>query len=522
MKYIAAVLLATIVVFGMAVSVDAMGGKASVKVYEPTWESLATHEVPEWLQDAKFGIYAHWGLYSIPAFGNEWYAMRMYDGATKNKLGKEIYEHHLKKYGGPAKFGYKEFAPMFKAEKYDPARWADLIAKSGARYAGIAVVHHDGFGLWDSDVNTWNAGKMGPKRDLYGELVTELRKKNDMRIIATFHHIRTFDWYLPTSEKEIERGRKEGWDLFDPANKEMYWNRYIGTYEEFMAQWQAKVREVVDKYQPDLLWFDGGKFQEDGAIGDVQEILAYYLNRAEQWGKPVEVLNKLPSSMLFNFPENFGMLTYEEGRDRGPVVERPWVDDMKISVFSWGYVEGQEYKPADEIVDGLIDRVSRGGGLLLSLCPKADGSLTPEQEKALVEMGAWLKTNDEAIFGTRPWRIHAEGPSPEERIVRSKKGKHPSWIFDQCDGKDIRFTMNGNHLYAITLGWPEGGKLDIKTLKMKTKVGEAGIKSISLLGCGDQVQWTRDDSGMHITMPKVNKDGLAYAFKIEPKGALVK
>jgi len=506
------------VFFSFAVAAGAMGGKAATRVYEPTWESLSSHKVPKWLLDAKFGIYAHWGLYSVPAFGNEWYGKRMYDAGSKKS--REIYEHHLKCYGGPAKFGYKEFAPLFKAEKYDPSHWAELIAKSGARYAGIAVVHHDGFGLWDSDVNSWNAGKMGPKRDLYGELVRELRKQN-LRIIATFHHFRTFDWYLPSNPEVIERGREEGWDLFDPANKEIYWNRYIGTYDEFINQWKAKVREVIDKYRPDVLWFDGGKFQEENAVHHVEEILAYYLNRGEEWGKAVEVLNKLPGSMRFNFPENFGMLTFEEGRDRGPIVSRPWVDDMKISLSSWGYVTGQKYKSANEIIDGLIDRVSRGGGLLLSLCPKADGTLTSEQENVLLDMGTWLRTNGEAIYGSRPWRVHAEGPAPETSILR-KSGKHAKWVFDQCDGRDIRFTTNGNNLYVIALGWPDGGKLDVKTLKMNTRVGEAGIKTVSLLGCNDKVQWSRDNTGLHITMPQVSKEEFAYTFRIEPKGALIR
>ena len=172
----------------------------SSEPYEATWESLNSHPVPKWLQDAKFGIYAHWGLYSVPAYGNEWYAKRMYD---KGAGAKSYYDHHVKTYGSPAQFGNKDFAPLFKAENYDPAEWADIIKQSGAKYAGFAVVHHDGFLLWDSAVNRWNAGNMGPKRDLYGELVTELRKR-DLKTIATFHHIRTFDWYLPSDPAVIK------------------------------------------------------------------------------------------------------------------------------------------------------------------------------------------------------------------------------------------------------------------------------------------------------------------------------
>ena len=255
--------------------------------YEQSWESLTKHQVPEWILDAKFGIYAHWGVYSVPAFGNEWYARRMYD---KND---STFEFHRKKYGEPSKFGYKDLVPLFTAEDYDPGEWAEVIAKSGAKY----VVHHDGFGLWDSDVSDWNVGKMGPRRDLYGGLVTELCKKPDMKIIATFHHIRTFDWYPPRRQELIEQGRKAGRDIFDPRYRDYYWNRFIGKYEDFIAQWQGKVAEVVDKYKPDVLWFDGGKFQEEGTQHIVLSVLQNYLNKAEQWGKEVEVLNKLPAQI---------------------------------------------------------------------------------------------------------------------------------------------------------------------------------------------------------------------------------
>jgi len=501
------VLFATILAAGISGSVAAAGK------YEPSWESLTRHPVPEWLQDAKFGIYAHWGVYSVPAYGNEWYARRMYD--KKDKMG--VFEFHRKKYGDQATFGYKDLVPMFKAQNYDPDEWADVIKRSGAKFAGIAVVHHDGFGLWDSDVNRWNAGKMGPKRDLYGDLVEALRRKKDMRVIATFHHIRTFDWYLPADPKAVEEGRKAGWDLFDPKYKVFYWNRYIGEFDEFIAQWQAKVREVIDKYRPDVLWFDGGKFQETGSQEIVLSVLSYYCNKGEEWGKQVEVLNKLPTSMRFNFPREFGVLTFEEGRDRPIEVDRPWIDDMKISTTSWGYIEGQTYKPANEIVDGLIDRVSRGGGLVLSLCPKADGTINQAQKDVLLAMGEWLETNGEAIYGTRPWKIHAEGPTDK---VRMKRGSHTKWVFDNCDSGDIRFTRKGTDLYAIALGWPDDGELTIRTLGTGTAVSSGGISSISMLGSGDKLEWSRDEDGLTIKMPRQKPCEYAYAFKIKLNGEI--
>jgi len=486
----------------------AMAGVARTK-YQKSWKSLTRHAVPEWLQDAKFGIYAHWGVYAVPAHGNEWYAKWMYARSDR----RSYYEWHRRNYGAPAEFGYKDFIPMFKAERYDPEEWADLIAKSGARYAGIAVVHHDGFGLWDSDVYPWNAGKMGPKRDLYGDLVKALRRKKDMRTLATFHHIRTFNWFLPSSKEEIEAGRRAGWDLFDPKYANFYWNRYTGKFEDFIALWQAKIKEVVDKYRPDALWFDGGKFQDESSQGIVLEVLSHYLNRAEEWGKEVEVLNKLPVSKRFNFPREFGMLTFEEGRDRPRVVGQPWVDDMKISTRSWGYIKGQKYKPINEIIDGLVDRVSRGGGLVLSLCPKADGTINREQRAILLAIGKWLGVNGEAIYGTRPWTVHAEGP--EEKLIRGRdKKKRFKWVFDNCDAGDIRFTKKGNTLYAIALGWPRGRELTIKTLSRKSKIG---IASVSLLGAKGELKWSRDEDGLTIKLPRRKPCEHAHAFRIRLK-----
>jgi alpha-L-fucosidase len=483
------------------------GGK-----YQPSWQSLTRHKVPQWLLDAKFGIYAHWGVYSVPAFGNEWYAKRMYDKADK----RGVYQHHAGKYGEPSKFGYKDLIPRFKAEKFDPDQWADLIARSGARYAGIAVVHHDGFGLWDSDVNRWNAGKMGPKRDLYGELVRSLRKK-DLKVIATFHHIRTFNWYLPGSPKAVADGKKAGWDLFDPNYADLYWNEHTGKFEDFIAQWQAKVREVIDKYQPDVLWFDGGKFQEPASQGIVLSILSHYYNAAAKAGREVDVLNKLPTTMKFNFPRNFGVLTFEAGRDRPDVVDRPWIDDEKVGNNSWGYVEGLKYKSADEILDGLIDRVSRGGGLLLSLSPKADGTIPKEQQEILLAMGEWLKANGEAVYGTTTWKVHAEGPVGK---LRSDRGRHRRWSFARCDAGDIRFTARGNTLYAIALGPPRDGSLTVRTLGSRTRISTGGIQAVTLLGSNEKLAWQRSDAGLTLKLPGRMPSNLACAFRIDVKGKL--
>jgi len=481
--------------------------------YEPTWQSLTGREPARWLLDAKFGIYAHWGLYSVPAYRSEWYGKRMYD---KND---SVYKHHVKTYGAPSKFGNKDFVPLFKAERFDAEEWADLIAASGAKFAGIAVVHHDGFLLWQSKVNRWNAGNMGPRRDLYGELVRALRRKRAMKVIATFHHIRTFNWYLPDNSQARDEAQKAGWDLFDPNYADLYWNQYTGKYEDFISEWKAKVKEVIDKYQPDVLWFDGGKFQDADSQHHVLELLSYYLNRAEQWGRQVEVLNKLPTSGKFNFPRDFGVLTFEGGRDRPAVVDKAWIDDLAISNDSWGYIEGQTYKSVNQIIHGLIDRVSRGGGLLLSLCPKADGTINAEQQHLLLSMGQWLKQNGQAIYGTRPWKVHAEGPI--DKLQYERRG-HSRWSFRNCNAEDIRFTCKENTLYAITLGCPDGNKLTIKTLSTGTRLSSEGIDGVSLLGSNEKIRWSRNTEALVIELPTKPPNDIALAFAIRVKGALEK
>ena len=475
--------------------------------YKADWQSLGTHPMPEWLLDAKFGIYAHWGVYAVPAFMTEHYAKRMYEP------GHAIHAHHTKTWGQPSKFGYREFIPMFKAERYDPDEWARFIEASGARYAGLAVVHHDGFLLWDSAVSKWNAKQMGPKRDLYGELVAALRRRG-LKTIATEHHIRSFNWYLPGAggfgevdaaklKAIAEKLRAEKIDLVDPQYADLYTNAITSTHAEFMVKWRAKLYEVIDKYQPDILWFDGGNFRGTDSERIVLETLAHYHNQAAKRGQPVEVLNKLPGTMKFNFPEDYGILTFEEGRDRDAKVARPWIDDMRIGDPAWGYVQGQTYKRGGEILAGLVDRVARGGGLLLNLSPKADGTIPDEQKAALLEVGGWLKVNGEAIYGTRPWTIHAEG---DEKKLRTP-GAHPKWNFANVDASDIRYTTpkDRSALYAIPLAWPKGASsITLKAVTAQSFPGD--IARITLLGQRGELKFSRNADGLRVELPRVPAD----------------
>jgi len=478
------------------------------KTYHPTWESLNAYGVPDWFSDSKFGIYAHWGLYSVPGFGNEWYGKWMYDPSH------DIHKQHVEKFGSPSIFGYKDFIPKFTAEHYDPDAWADLFKQSGARYAGFSLAHHDGFGLWDSDVYRWNVGKMGPKRDLYGELATALRQR-DIRLVAPFHIIRGFNWFLAGwnqwdqtfNQEAIEQGISEKWDLFDPEFSDFYWIQQNSKFEDFFKQWQLKVREVIDKYQPDMMWFDGGKFREDGYESTALEILAHYLNQSVSWGKRVTVLNKLPISMIYNFHPDFGVINFEAGRDRPAKFDRPWNDDMKIGDPSWGWVENQVYATGHTVLSKLIDCVSRGGTLMLSLSPKADGTIPEGQQRALREVGEWLQNNGEAIYNTIAWDVYGEGD--EEKLI-DRTGKHTRWMFDKCTADDRRYTQSkdGQTIYAITLGIPE------KSVIFEA-LGQVAIQSVSLVGSDQPVNWRQTDAGLIIDLDgSVFNSDLAVAWKI--------
>ncbi len=478
--------------------------------YQPTWDSLTQHETPQWFSDSKFGLYAHWGIYSVPGFGNEWY------GKWMNDPSHEIYRLHCQRFGSPADYGYTRFIEGFTAENYDPEDWADLFAASGARYAGFSLAHHDGFGLWDSDVYRWNVGKMGPKRDLYGALASALRQR-DLRLVAPFHIIRGFNWFLAGwnqwdqtfDEAAIERGLAEGWELFDPDFADFYWVQQTSRFEDFFTQWQLKVREVIDKYQPDMMWFDGGKFRDDGYEDVALEILAHYLNQARRWGKEVLVLNKLPVSMQYNFHPDFGVINFEKGRDRPAVYDRPWNDDMRIGDQSWGWVENQQYAGGHTLLSKLIDCAARGGTMMLSLSPKPDGTIPADQRQPLLQMGEWLRWNGSAIYNTVPWTTHAEGD--EAKLIVERRG-HKFWEYDACNADDRRYTQSkdGQTVYAMTLGIPERsvtfGALDVSV----------PVARVSLLESDQPVQWAQSAAGLAIDTTGVDfKTDLAAAWRVD-------
>jgi len=454
--------------------------------WDTTWESLTQHEIPEWFADAKFGIYAHLGVYCVSGFGNEWYPRLIYQENQK------AFEHHRKTYGDQSEFGYKDFVPMFTLEKFDPAEWAQLYKDSGAKFAGPVAEHHDGFSMWASTVNRWNVGQMGPKRDIAGELIRELRQR-DLKIITSFHHAFNIQGYYTA---------KEGWDTADPQYGDLYGFPTMEDRTLARDRWLIKLKEVIDRYQPDQIWFDFGL----GKIPDSykQKMAAYYYNHEKIWGKPVIITRK--NEYL---PEGVGVLDIERGWTSGIAADL-WQTDDSTAHNSWSWVQGLRVKTPAEMVHELIDIVSKNGVLLLNVCPKADGTITTEQQTVLREMGRWLKVNGEAIYATRPWDVYGEGPTHTE-----KEGGFLETM--QYTSRDIRYTRSkdGKTLYAIAMGWSQD---DILLRFVQIDRAGPGAK-VELLGHDQPLSFTVNDSKqLSIKIPALSESQRpcrhAYAFKI--------
>jgi alpha-L-fucosidase len=457
----------------------------SKPVYSEDWESLSKHPVPEWFADAKFGIYAHWGVYSVPAFENEWYPRNMYiKDSSVNK-------HHVATYGPLSEFGYKDFIEDFKAEKFDAQAWAEIYERAGAKFAGPVAEHHDGFSMWASKVNRWNCKDMGPKRDVTGELVKALRKRG-IKVVTSFHHAYNLQgYYTPV----------EGADTADAEYKDLY-----GQFkDEKLAydRWLKKIQEVIDAYQPDQIWYDFGLAKVPDEYK--RRMAAYYYNKEAQWDKEVIITRKGD-----HLPEGVGVLDIERGK-----MEKPapflWQTDDSDAINSWCWVQNLRLKDAEELIHELIDIVSKNGVLLLNICPRADGTIPENQEKLMYAMGDWLKVNGEAIYATRPWRIHGEGPN----LYDPGRGFERDQI--RFTGEDIRYTRSkdGKNLYAIVLGRPET-KVTLRSVQIDNESSNA---KISMLGYDGEVDYKLNSQKQPvIRIPKLSAGRLpceyAWTFKL--------
>ncbi len=475
--------------------------------YEKNWESLSQiNPTPDWFQDAKFGIYAHWGPVSS-AFVDAnprkyyagWHGMKMYDNGKldKNKEGKPTtnYLHHVKKYGDPAQFGYKHIIEQFDPSGFDAKEWARLFALSGAKFAGPVAMHHDNFAMWDSKATRWNSMNYGGI-DPSAALKKEIEAKG-MRFMGSFHH--AFTWKYFSTAHAYGGVSPEDYDLYtDPHSLDSN-----TPSDRFYKEWWAKLKEFIDVYQPDLIWFDW--WLENMTDESRQKFMAYYHNKGLEWNKEVAVCYKQTT-----FPEHIAIKDYERGRPNQPK-EQTWLTDT--SPGAWFYRPNAKFKTPNQLVDILVDIVAKNGCMLLNVPPNPDGSIPEVMANLLTEIGGWLAVNGDAIYGTRPWTIFGEGPT------RLPEGGHKvEKIKIAYKDTDIRFTKKSDkEFYAIILDQPKE-EIIIKSLSTQIGALNSKILKIELVGSQEKIEWERGDKGLVIKTPKAFPTDYAHAFKITLEG----
>jgi len=488
----------------MSMTISAQMGKLPIAEgpYKPTDESLKQYQYPEWFRDAKFGIWSHWGPQAVPRQG-DWYAKRMYqeDNAA--------YKYHIANYGHPSEFGYKDIIPLWKAEKWDPDKLMELYKKAGAKYFFSMGTHHDNFFLWDSRIHDWNSVDMGPKKDVV-LLWQQAAKKQGMKFGVSEHLGASYTWFQ-NAHMADKAGPKAGipYDGANPSYASLYHAKaeaddkaWLTNNLLFQVEWFNSIKELIDMYHPDMLYSDSQM-----PFGDVgRSLIAHYYNQNLSTNNgTIDVVYtcKQPSEGKWAQDVERGVLD--------TVSAYPWQTDTSIG--DWYYRTGQKYKTANEVIQMLVDIVSKNGNLLINVVQTPEGDLEPDMLSILEEIGVWTAANGEGIYGSRPWKTYGE-KSAEARAV--KPGRfNENYKFNS---RDIRFTTKDGYLYAYCLGTPEED-IVVKSLGKNSKLSSEQIASVQMLGSNAKVKWSVTENGLVIKKPSKIPAWQVIGFKIGFKKA---
>ena len=473
--------------------------------FRPDWATLLKYQQPQWYKDAKFGIFIHWGVYSVPAAENEWYPRNMYD--EKNGAYKNFKQHFAD--GDDAK-GYKDLIPQFRAEKFNATEWAELFKAAGAQYVVPVAEHHDGFSMYDSHLSDWTVVKMGPKRDTLAELSAAVRAQGLHFGLSSHRAEHNFFYsYGRTIRSDVNDPKYAS--LYGPAHQ---WFNAPGdahgleddwtwVSEAWTRDWLARDTELVEKYKPEIVYFDWW-------IGHptfrraVTEFTAFYYNFAAAHGY-TGVIDFKDYSLNWKS----GTRDFERGQ-QDHIIADHWQTDTSISNASWGYIEHDTFKSPEFLVHQLVDIVSKNGNLLLNFGPRADGTIPEEVRHTLLEMGAWLKVNGDAIYATTPWKSFGEGPT------QVKGGAFHDTDVKAYTAEDFRFTAKGKSVYVIGMACPAEGKASIHALGTAHEGATMPIANIELLGSKEKIAWTQTADALNVTLPSSAQCKYAYALKLTP------
>jgi alpha-L-fucosidase len=492
--------------FVIVYSVTLIGQKGKLPVapgpYQPTDESFANYQYPEWFRDAKFGIWAHWGPQAVPRQG-DWYAKKMY------QEGGGVYKYHLEHYGHPSVFGYKDIIPLWKAERWDPEKLMELYKRVGAKYFVSMGTHHDNFFLWDSKIHKWNSVNMGPMKDVVG-IWQQAAKKQGLKFGVSEHLGASFTWFQ-TAHLSDKQGPKAGvpYDGADPGYSDLYHapatpddRGWLTNNLVFQIEWFTSIKELIDNYHPDLLYSDSQMPFED--VG--RSLVAHYYNQ--------DITANAGALNVVYTCKQSSRGKWVQDVERGSIdslCPYPWQTDTSIG--DWYYRTGQKYMTGTQVIQMLVDIVSKNGNLLLNVVQTPEGDLEPDVISILEEIAGWTPANGEGIYGTRPWKVYGEGPSMKKQEKGTFGGVRDVRPYVS---EDIRFTIKGEALYAFCMETPTGD-IAITSLGASSKLTGSKVASVKMLGSESKIKWTQNNDALVIRKPAKLPAWHVLCFKIEFK-----